>query len=524
MRSFRFYPVAIPDEIIKEILSPVLEIPDKAFVHPSLHSGPFASYKLTSSTVLEVCKAWLRVATPLLYETVVLRSKAQAQALARALQGNPDLGRFVKKARIEGGYGDDILEIFKRCPALKDLWISAALWSNESVAGYAKAFHYINPQKLIVFDNPMQEKDSKIKKAVYSRLGEAALSDWTDLSVVIMDIHTALLNRAAPLISGILRGKSKIELLGLIGSRAKASGMVLDLLTMPTLKEIRRLSWWTKKPAFEDIAITRRNALEYCMRQDRLFYEKVLYVQDLSEGTSQPAFETAPVASTVNPNWRPLSLCGASEAERSKILTLIIHNAMSPLELGTAEILTSTGNTTLQLFRAGLMQVSREFRDLAKAGLYEAPVIKPRGIRTLAASPFVGLVRYLWLLDESRIASEDLVHLITCANNLVLISFVGTPHREAFSHGPPNVAPYIWSNFRHHFCIPTTSIVKLSLHSAGTLQHLHLGVESSRKRITKGEVSTFMEAFSQLHQLRSLVLTSGPSARPPPQQPEPDSN
>jgi F-box-like len=181
MPSFRLYPVAIPDEIIKEILSPVLEVPDNAFVHPSLHSGPFTTYKLTSSTILEVCKAWLRVATPLLYETVILRSKAQAQALALALQGNPDLDRFVKKARIEGGYGDDILKIFKRCPSLRDLWISAALWSNKSVAGYSKAFHHINPQKLIVFDDPMQEKDSKIRKAVYSGLGEAALSDWTDL-------------------------------------------------------------------------------------------------------------------------------------------------------------------------------------------------------------------------------------------------------------------------------------------------------------------------------------------------------
>jgi hypothetical protein len=110
MTSFNSYPIAFPDEIIKEILSPILEVSDEDFTDTSIVS-PFACYELTSSTVLEVCKAWLRVSTPLLYATVVLRSPAQAQALTLTLKGNLELGRFVKKIRIEGGYGSLILEI-----------------------------------------------------------------------------------------------------------------------------------------------------------------------------------------------------------------------------------------------------------------------------------------------------------------------------------------------------------------------------------------------------------------------------
>lgn len=171
------YSTTLPDEIIKEILSPALEVADEDFANTSLTRSPFADYKLTSSTVLEVCKAWLRVATPFLYETVILRSKAQAQALAGALKGNPELGLFVKKIRIEGGYGTCILDVFQRCPALSDLWITTALWSNESITGYAKAFRSVNPRRLIVVDD-LNERDTKIREAVYRSLGEAALAVW----------------------------------------------------------------------------------------------------------------------------------------------------------------------------------------------------------------------------------------------------------------------------------------------------------------------------------------------------------
>ena len=95
----------LPDEIIKEILLPALFVPDKLFSNTSMESNPFAGYELSSSTILVVCKSWLRVATPLLYETVVLRSKAQAQALAGVLKNNSPLGHFIKKLRLEGGYG-----------------------------------------------------------------------------------------------------------------------------------------------------------------------------------------------------------------------------------------------------------------------------------------------------------------------------------------------------------------------------------------------------------------------------------
>ena len=169
----------LPDEIIKEILSPALYVPDNAFADTSLRSNPFARYGLSTSTILVVCKSWLRVATPLLYETIVLRSKAQAQALAAALKQNQQLGLFIKKLRVEGGYGAFLSEILRRSPALTDIWLSAALWSNESVAGYLKGFQSINPRRLIVVDD--YSKSSAVRRKFYEALGEAVRNSWSSL-------------------------------------------------------------------------------------------------------------------------------------------------------------------------------------------------------------------------------------------------------------------------------------------------------------------------------------------------------
>ncbi|TFL02274.1 hypothetical protein BDV98DRAFT_618396, partial [Pterulicium gracile] len=46
----------------------------------------------SSSSVLLVSKQWMRVAAPLLYHDIVLRSSAQAQALTRALTRHKEFG------------------------------------------------------------------------------------------------------------------------------------------------------------------------------------------------------------------------------------------------------------------------------------------------------------------------------------------------------------------------------------------------------------------------------------------------
>ncbi|KAJ7655444.1 hypothetical protein B0H17DRAFT_956439, partial [Mycena rosella] len=77
-------------------------------------------------------KSWLRVATPLLYSVVIIRSKARAQALQATLQGAPELGRFVKKLRVEGGFGKPMHSILRNTPNVTDIFVSLQLRAADS--------------------------------------------------------------------------------------------------------------------------------------------------------------------------------------------------------------------------------------------------------------------------------------------------------------------------------------------------------------------------------------------------------
>ncbi|KAK7047002.1 F-box domain-containing protein, partial [Favolaschia claudopus] len=152
--------VTLPDEIISEILSPALKVPDYKFSSLGPKS-PFAKYSVSSSAALLVCKAWLRVATPLLYNVIVIRSKAQGRALEDALRTNPDLGRFIKKLRVEGGFGSSMHTILKCATNVTDIYLSLQIHSSDSSAGLAMGLPLINPQRLIIFDdrnNPLKNK------------------------------------------------------------------------------------------------------------------------------------------------------------------------------------------------------------------------------------------------------------------------------------------------------------------------------------------------------------------------------
>ncbi|KAJ7207552.1 hypothetical protein GGX14DRAFT_635493 [Mycena pura] len=171
---------SLPDEIISEILSPALTVADDAFSNNSGKRSPFSNYSESTSAYLLVCKSWLRVATPLLYNVVILRSKAQAKALARALSQNKDLGRFIKKLRVEGGYGAPMHDILKYSPNVSDLYLSLNIFSSDNTDGLCKGLHLINPTRLIL----QCEKTASNKMFVnlQNALAEVILK-WSNLSI-----------------------------------------------------------------------------------------------------------------------------------------------------------------------------------------------------------------------------------------------------------------------------------------------------------------------------------------------------
>ncbi|KAF7289030.1 hypothetical protein HMN09_01350900 [Mycena chlorophos] len=181
---------SLPDEIISLILtqSPALKIPDEAFADNWSTVSPFAQYSESTSAYLLVCKSWLRVATPLLYGVVVLRSSAQAKALARALKGNPELGRFVKKLRVEGGLGSALQTVLELAPNITDLFLTLEIYGTDKTDGLCKGLPLISPRRLILQRTNLKQKPNKQLDALMSTL-QKVFKQWDQLVELGVPFH-----------------------------------------------------------------------------------------------------------------------------------------------------------------------------------------------------------------------------------------------------------------------------------------------------------------------------------------------
>ncbi|KAJ7465142.1 hypothetical protein FB451DRAFT_1041818 [Mycena latifolia] len=170
----------IPDEIIHEILCPAIRVPDEAFSGSSAGGySPFASVVESSSAFLLVSKSWLRVGTPLLYSVVIIRSKAQAQALAIALRSNPDLGRFIKKLRVEGGYAISMHKILQASKHITDLFITLNIDPYDNVCGLCRGLPLIDPVRGILHYIPTSYIHKDTGKLV--ELLQECIPKWKNL-------------------------------------------------------------------------------------------------------------------------------------------------------------------------------------------------------------------------------------------------------------------------------------------------------------------------------------------------------
>jgi len=147
-------PCELPAELLVEILSASLLVPDEMFADNRAFS-PFEKVDQPASNLILVCKSWMYVATPLLYVTVVLRSNAQAQALAFALTNNPEFGKFIRRLRVEGAYGEHIWTAVQNAPNITDLCMTLAVWPDASPAGFIQSVAHIDPHRVILTIAPI---------------------------------------------------------------------------------------------------------------------------------------------------------------------------------------------------------------------------------------------------------------------------------------------------------------------------------------------------------------------------------
>ncbi|KAJ7474228.1 hypothetical protein FB451DRAFT_285988 [Mycena latifolia] len=356
----------LPDEILSEILSPALKVSGDLFSDTS-DVSPFANYSPSTSAYLLVCKDWLRVATPLLYNVVVLRSKPQANALERVLRNNPEFGRFIKKLRVEGGYGMAMHTILQSARKITDIFLSLSIWSSDSTQGLCKGLPLINPHRAIVvdphqFSKPLKNKHlAALRQALFS-----CLQQWDHLKIFgfpyVYKIDEALS------LSHALAQSQTVTTITISKSIYDPADLLDPLLKIPSLQTFQLQAPLTKHVDGPLIA-----AIESNPQLKALVQYTVVDPTAAAEGSSL-APEIAP---SLNPSFVPMK--EASEETRERVWKRVLFFATYVEE---PQIRRSPPHPNKSLppksrksypsrFQVPILQVSKYFHRLALPYLYE---------------------------------------------------------------------------------------------------------------------------------------------------------
>ncbi|KAF7293950.1 F-box domain-containing protein [Mycena kentingensis (nom. inval.)] len=335
----------LPDEILSEILSPALKVADNVFSDTS--TGAFATYQESTSAYLLVNKAWLRVSTPLLYHTVVLRSKAQAVALADALTKNTDFGRFVRRLRVEGGFGPSMKKILTLTPNVVDLFLSLNIYSSDNTAGLCSGLELINPTSLILASS--SQTSNKMRAALIDALA-AAIRGWHRLTTFDAPFHYNMyIDSGASSIFQAFSHANRLQ--NLVVPSATVDRWVYPLVQRCPLRTI-------------ESKLKKSDYNTFIERPNR--EPKIVYKYRSDPATPQTAAPSAHILPPpLNPFFRPLEHAPADV--RAAIWTRIIYFAMdTPKRACNSRVGASadTGARSIHQARLPLLLVSKEFLDL----------------------------------------------------------------------------------------------------------------------------------------------------------------
>jgi len=156
----------LADETLAQILDQVLAVDDDDFSSCADRS-PFGNRHWSSANTLFVCKRWMRVGTPALYHTVVLRSNAQAQSLMRALK-KTQLGGYIRKLRLEGWFGTSLVKIFKASTNMTDICFQTVFSAKDNVEPFCSAIGSVSASRIIIWKSghSYTVQGERVRKAI----------------------------------------------------------------------------------------------------------------------------------------------------------------------------------------------------------------------------------------------------------------------------------------------------------------------------------------------------------------------
>ena len=171
--------LSFPEEVLERILALCVDAQTDAYANPSWHTRQVSR---RASSIFLVNKTFLRIATPLLYDTVVIRSSHQlATILNNVFRPNPELAAFVKTVEISGGSYDGLDEFVRLCVNLEefDMTLDNTPWEENVREKFAESLMGMRKIKSLVVRKDAYLTQAK-PKHLMNQLSNA-IGTWTSL-------------------------------------------------------------------------------------------------------------------------------------------------------------------------------------------------------------------------------------------------------------------------------------------------------------------------------------------------------
>ena len=137
--------------------------------------------------VLRVCKQWLRIETPIFYETLIIDSSDELNAYAKLFKTNPAIAKFVKNLRITE-FGNKLPTVLALTSNVRNLCIAPYVHHTQSIAGLMKAVNNVDkvalsPKSLWIMKQHKGRYSKKCRTAVICMILLAC--EWSSLVSVL---------------------------------------------------------------------------------------------------------------------------------------------------------------------------------------------------------------------------------------------------------------------------------------------------------------------------------------------------
>ncbi|KAJ7926266.1 hypothetical protein B0H13DRAFT_1973257 [Mycena leptocephala] len=338
----------LPDEIISEILSPALKVSDELFSDTS-DVSPFAKYSPSTSAYLVVCRDWLR-----------------ANALEKVLETHKEFGRFIKKLRVEGGYGIAMHTILKCAPNITDIFLSLAVWSSDNTQGLCKGLPLSTP----AIRKPLKNQNlTALTKVI---LG--CIVKWDNLRVFDFPYLCPSQYRYGTELTWRERSKNLAE--ALAGSQTVHTvlfgelwGLTDSLLSLSKVPTIQVLQLKVQLPVH-----TRR------VFDDDPRLKSLVRYPEMPDPKPEGAAQIPDIAPSLNPSFIPME--SASEQTREVVWKRVLFFAMYVEELRCPSF--SRRPRESHPSRLPILLVSKYFNRLALPYIYDCPNITQFGAHAMA--------------------------------------------------------------------------------------------------------------------------------------------